>query len=399
MKDNLATCLPVLVLSFLLTACTNHQDNRQWYKGNLHTHSYWSDGDEFPEMIMDWYKKNGYHFVALSDHNILAEGEKWKRIPGTSIHQNGFEKYLQKYGNDWVVYRVDSGRTEVKLKTLEEYRKLFEEEHFLIIRSEEITDRFENKPVHLNATNIQTFIPPQGGSSVADVMQRNVDAVLAQRAETGTPMFPHINHPNFFYAVSVDDMIQLRGERFFEVYNGHPMVNNFGDSLRPGMEEMWDRINIAYAKRGQPLMYGMATDDSHNYHQIGSAYSNPGRGWVMVLANALAPESLIAAMEAGDFYSSTGVVLEHVTFRKNKLTVQVKAEPGVAYTIQFIGVTASSGMTSILKEERTTSSALELEDDILFVRAKIISDRLKVNPYGEGELETAWTQAVMKNPR
>ena len=35
----------------------------RWWKGNLHTHSYWSDGDDYPEMIADWYKTNGYHFT------------------------------------------------------------------------------------------------------------------------------------------------------------------------------------------------------------------------------------------------------------------------------------------------------------------------------------------------
>src|SRR6186997_2621450 len=49
----------------------------RWYKGNLHTHSLWSDGDDFPEMIVDWYKSRGYHFLALSDHNTLQTGEKW----------------------------------------------------------------------------------------------------------------------------------------------------------------------------------------------------------------------------------------------------------------------------------------------------------------------------------
>src|SRR5205085_3970354 len=84
-----------------------------WYKGNLHTHSYWSDGDEFPEVIMDWYKTHGYQFVALSDHNILAQGEKWKLIPKSKVHREGFEKYLNKYGKDWVNYTVDTGRTHV----------------------------------------------------------------------------------------------------------------------------------------------------------------------------------------------------------------------------------------------------------------------------------------------
>ncbi|MBI5769539.1 MAG: hypothetical protein HZA93_17320 [Verrucomicrobia bacterium] len=33
----------------------------RWFKGNLHTQSLWSDGDDYPEMIADWYKRAGYH--------------------------------------------------------------------------------------------------------------------------------------------------------------------------------------------------------------------------------------------------------------------------------------------------------------------------------------------------
>jgi len=50
----------------------------KWYKGNTHTHTFWSDGDDFPEMVADWYKGNGYDFLVLSDHNIPSRGEKWK---------------------------------------------------------------------------------------------------------------------------------------------------------------------------------------------------------------------------------------------------------------------------------------------------------------------------------
>src|SRR5690242_21846896 len=94
---------------------------QSWYKGNLHTHSYWSDGDDFPEMIMDWYKTHGYQFVALSDHNTLADGERWKLITKSKTYLDGFDKYLAKFGKKWVEYKEDTGRISVRLKTLKEY--------------------------------------------------------------------------------------------------------------------------------------------------------------------------------------------------------------------------------------------------------------------------------------
>jgi len=384
--------LPLLI--FLFTTATAQSE--VWYKGNLHTHSYWSDGDEFPEPIMDWYKNHGYQFIGLSDHNTLAAGEKWKKIAKSKLYEDSFAKYLEKYGKDWVTYKIDSGRTLVKLKTLAEYRPLFEDKNFLIIPSEEITSRFENKPIHMNATNIQTIIGPQSGNSVTEVMQKTIDAVLKQREETGVPMILHLNHPNFGWGVSVQDIIDLKGERFFEVYNGHPAANNYGDSLRPGTEEIWDRINVAYLNRGQPILYGLATDDSHNYHQFGKAFSNSGRGWVMVKAKALTPEALLASLEAGQFYSSTGVILENISFDNNKLEVAVKPEPGVRYTIEFVGVLQGEEKSTVLKKVTGTKAKFKVDQKYLFVRARIVSTKKKDNPYQEDDVEMAWTQPVYK---
>jgi len=47
----------------VLVGCAPVEPEPQWWKGNLHTHSLWSDGDDYPEMILDWYKTNGYHFM------------------------------------------------------------------------------------------------------------------------------------------------------------------------------------------------------------------------------------------------------------------------------------------------------------------------------------------------
>ncbi|PZX59576.1 hypothetical protein LV84_00784 [Algoriphagus ratkowskyi] len=391
-----------LALVFLISCAPQEEAAtiKQWYKGNLHTHSYWSDGDDFPEMIMDWYKSHEYDFVVLSDHNALAEGEKWKLLPKSPSHELGFQKYLDKYEEE-VEYREDSvGRIEVKLKTLTEYAPMFEEEgEFLIIQSQELTDSFDKKPIHLNVTNIQEKIEPQGGNSVSEVMQRSLDKVKAQRDSTGIPMFLHINHPNFVWAITPEDIIALEGERFFEVYNGHPQVHNYGDSLRPSMEVLWDKVQAAYLQANKPLLYGLAVDDAHNYHVFDENSSNPGRGWVMVLSESLETGSLVEAMERGDFYSSTGVTLDEIDFDGETLSVEVAAEAGVDYTIQFFGTKKSNPEASgiMLKEEQGESASYKLEADDMYVRAKIVSSKLKENPYQLGDTEVAWTQPVIGN--
>jgi hypothetical protein len=394
----------LLITAFLLVGCgdtTKNTDDtvkKKWYKGNLHTHSFWSDGDEFPEIILDWYKSHDYQFIALSDHNTISMEEKWIQVREDSIYQKGFEHYLSTYGDDWVEHKMDSGKVLVKLKTYAEYSDLFEKAgEFLVIHSEEITDRFEDKHVHMNATNIQEKIDPQGGNSVSEVMQNNLDAVLNQRKETGIPIMPHINHPNFFYSISLEDMISLKGERFFEVYNGHPMVHNMGDSTHISTEEMWDQINISYIAAKKPLMYGLATDDSHSYHKMGSKWSNSGRGWVMVQSDTLTAPALIEAMERGDFYSTTGVTLKTVELGEKTLTVEVQPETGIEYTITFLGCLKGETEVRELKAVEGSSASFELTDDILFVRSKITSSKLQENPIEDIKYESAWTQPLLIN--
>ncbi|MBT4902773.1 MAG: histidinol-phosphatase, partial [Verrucomicrobia bacterium] len=329
----------LLTIAFALAATTLSAEDTRWWKGNLHTHSLWSDGDDYPEMIADWYRSNGYHFLGISDHNVLAEGQRWIHREKNAGGQRAFDKYLKRFGDDWVDHKVVKGVPRVRLKTYAEYRpKMAVPGSFLLMQSEELSDQFQGRPIHINVTNIKKQIPPQGGAGVAATMQKNIDAVLAQRKATGQPMFPHINHPNFGWAIQPADMIRLRGERFFEVYNGHPAVRNYGDSKHLSTGQIWDVIN-AYriGVHKLPLMFGLGTDDAHNYHDLAVGQSNTGRGWVMVRAKSLTPESIIAAMERGDFYASSGVAVDGIRLARSTYSFRIQPEKGVTYTTWFIG--------------------------------------------------------------
>ena len=73
-------------------------NDQHWQKGNLHTHSFWSDGDDFPEMIIDWYKENDYQFIALSDHNTIAnDDDYWYRLKQSDLKNKTFEKYKKRF--------------------------------------------------------------------------------------------------------------------------------------------------------------------------------------------------------------------------------------------------------------------------------------------------------------
>jgi hypothetical protein len=392
----------------------------RWWKGNLHTHSHWSDGDDYPEMIADWYKGRGYHFLALSDHNILSDHERWISIAKSKGAQLAFDKYLAKFGPDWVEQRTAAGDKEVRLKTLGEFRPKFDEPgKFLMVQSEEISGRFLTAPIHINVTNVRECIMPLKGNSVTETIQKTLDAVAEQRRRTGVPMFAHINHPNFGWALTAEEMMNLEGDRFFEVYNGHPMVHNEGDGKRAGTERIWDiLLTERLAELGKPAFFGLATDDSHNYHNDPKKLSRSGRGWVMVRAAKLTVEDLIAAMEAGDFYATSGVTLRDVKRTREGIVIEVEPETGITYTIDFIGtrkgydrnstpVTGDDGATmrttrqysadigKVLTSSQGPSASYRLKGDEIYVRGRITSSKVKADPYREGEVEMAWTQPLV----
>ena len=195
------------------------QPEARWWKGNLHTHSLWSDGDQFPEMIADWYRQRDYNFVALTDHNVLSEGIRW--MPYSAIVQrsdNGIlDRYKARFGNAWVETRGEPGTPEfaVRLKPLDEFRSLVEERNqFIMIPAEEISDRSEGKPVHINATNVAEALKPAGGATVRETMQNNLRAILEHEKSHGREVLPHLNHPNFGYAVTANDLAAVVSERF-----------------------------------------------------------------------------------------------------------------------------------------------------------------------------------------
>lgn len=392
----------------------------RWWKGNLHTHSLWSDGDDYPEMIAAWYKDRGYHFLAFSDHNVLLDGIRWFPIAPAGRGSGAvLDRYLARFGEAWVEQKVVDGTNHVRLKPLAEFRTRLEEtDRFLLIPSEEITDRHRVAPVHLNATNLRDYIAAQGGTNVLDVMQRNVNAVLEQRARTGQPMFPHVNHPNFVWGITAEELMRVEGERFFEVYNGHPSVRNEGDESHASVERMWDIVlTWRLGVLDLPVLYGLAVDDSHNYHTWESKQSNPGRGWVMVQAPHLTPEAIVHALEAGRFYASSGVALRSIRRVGTAWTIEIAPEPGVEYRTEFIGT--RRGFDARSEPVRTAAgdplrvthrysddigrtlatvhgpvATYSIQGDELYVRARVVSSKPKANPYLPGETEAAWVQPI-----
>src|SRR5262249_23214914 len=158
----------------------------------------------------------------------------------------------------------------------------------------------------------------------------------------------------------------------------------------------------------------LATDDSHGYHVWGVGKVNPGRGWVMVKAPYLSAEAVVRAMQAGDFYASTGVLLDDVQSTGGERRVKIRTRAGVRHRHAFIATLREANLDStprtdkdgkplpvtgvyskevgkVVAESRGREPRYKLTGKELYVRARVMSDRPHPNPFKKGDVEMAWT--------
>jgi len=298
----------------------------RWFKGNTHTHTLNSDGDSTPDEVVRWYREHGYQFLVLTDHNYLTSVDGLNALHGAA-------------------------------------------DKFLVIRGEEVTSTANAKAVHVNGLNLDALVKQSTAASVVAATQENVDGI---RKANGVP---HINHPNFTWAMTSDDLLQVQRTRLFEIFNGHPQVNNEGGGGSPGLEEIWDRLLTT----GR-LMYGVAVDDAHHFKRPGDPLaSGPGRGWIYVRSDRLEPRAIVEAMERGDFYASTGVELASYQATSSSIALAIKPTTYSRYRVQFIG---KGGR--VLTEITDPNASYTVKGDEGYVRARV----LESNGY------MAWTQPV-----
>ncbi|MEJ7809585.1 MAG: CehA/McbA family metallohydrolase [Gemmatimonadaceae bacterium] len=296
----------------------------RWIKGNTHSHTTMSDGDSPPEVVARWYKTHGYQFLVLSDHNVFTDPKTLAGLTDSS---------------------------------------------FLLIPGEELTTAWQQRAVHVNGLNIPGAIAPRTDSTLVGTIQKNVDAI---REVNGVP---HINHPNFRWSFDHRTLAQIRNDKLLEIFNGHPLVHNAGGGGSPGLEEMWDHLLT-----GGQRIYGIAVDDAHHFQgEFAPERSNPGRGWVVVRSASLEAGAIMRAMEAGQFYASSGVALDDIVVEPRRLTIRIRQQGDFKYRTEFIG---SEG--KILARTTANPAVFALPRGEPYVRAKV---------YDSGGA-AAWVQPV-----
>ncbi len=241
------------------------KNKHKYFKGNLHGHSYHSDGALNPQEVVNKYKEIGYDFTCLSDHlwkdaKFAAETvletkhlnqKDFITIPSAELHCLG-----KKYVKDGLWHIVANGL-----------------------------------PLDFKCADEKETAPR-----------------LVQRAiEAGA--FVTIAHPEW-YSLTFDECLSLSHAHGIEIYNHSCHIEaqrGFGTAAADYLLQENNRIFLT------------ATDDSHFKMQ------DSGGGWVMVAADELSESSILNALKNGQYYSSTGV--EIFEFEINNYQVNIHCSP------------------------------------------------------------------------
>ena len=240
----------------------------RFWRGNLHAHSTRSDGHLSPAALREAYRAAGYDFLAITDH------------------------FLERYGHP-LADRAVGGATGGSADGRRELTTL--------IAAELHAGRIgTGESWHLLGIGLPAdFAPPRDDESGPE---------LARRALAGGA-FVAAAHPAW-YGATVTEIESLGPIHAIEIWNA--TVADLND--RADSRYVLDQL---LARGGR--YFAIATDDAH----FTAARDDAHRAWVWVRSVDSRPETLLAALKAGRFYSSTGPEIHELGLDgRNRLSVR-----------------------------------------------------------------------------
>lgn len=263
-------------------------ESGNWYKANLHSHSTDSDGGLTPSELVNGYKDRGYSVLAISDHNVFID--RTDLCTDGFLVLNSYEYSPQKFET---VGRLTHIGLIAKTQDIKTAPRLPE------FRSDEISD---------------------------DEYTAKVNETVKLASDAG--FLPIYNHMRWSFETD-NNLFDMNGFFAMELYNG------FSEIL--GVEDTNIAPFLEMHRRGKNI-FGVMADDNHNKHgwaTIGvenlDTWDTSFIGWIVIKAPDLSYDSIISALERGDFYSSNGPeIYEMYINEQNKLVVKCSEAKSIA---------------------------------------------------------------------
>ena len=280
--------------------------NQKQYKANLHSHSTLSDGKLTPEELVKFYEKEGYSILAITDHEYPC------------VHKNlSSDKFLLITG-----YEAYIRPSKICL-----YDKYSAEIHLnLIAKNPDNAGIVAYDPLYCKYMPLPKalMVPHYGEIGSRKFSVPYIQSFINEANKAG--YLVSLNHPCW----SMQETAQLEhldGLWSCEVFNTGSMVTSDYAENMP----VYDFL-LRHGKK----IFCHGADDNHNKKPFGDLMCDSFKAWTMVMAESLSYTDVIAALEAGKFYASTGPQITHLEIKKGlKNTVHIECTPASRITMHM----------------------------------------------------------------
>ncbi len=300
-----------------------------WYKGNIHCHTTVSDGSLTPESVADLYRRHGYSFLAISDHDVFTDFR-------SELDRDDFI-ILPAVESSAVLYADEEKARERRLAV--------HHIHGLLGNQEMVREAKRGPFRHLE------YIPPLeyiGCWTGSEAAQKLTDRLLDHGC------IAIYNHP-VWSRIGEEDFIHTKGLCALEVYN-YGTVNESGTG--------YDEIRWDVMLRQGTHIWATASDDNHNDGILKDSFG----GYIMAKAEKLDHESLINAIISGNYYSSTGPQIYDWGIHEGKAYICCSAVSAV-YFIAGNLINAGGAVFDPAGNDSITEAAFSLKGNESYVRA------------------------------
>jgi hypothetical protein len=317
-------------------------ENKPFYKANLHCHSIYSDGVHTVEEVKDAYKERGYSIVAFTDHEHLVDNSHLndENFLTLTAFELGFKEQPRASSASLPNMRV----THFNVYALDPHN--------------DITPCYSSIYDYYGTEELRASVKRDGEYNREQTTE-GINQVIRTVNEKG--FIVCYNHPTW----SLENATHYLGyEGLFavEIYNSGCIENGRCDS-----ENAFDDI-----LRSGKKVRCIAADDMHSLkHGFG--------GWVCINAEKLEYKTVMDALQKGDFYASTGPQIFSLV--QNGLEVEIQTSP--CKTIGVVTHGRRTPATQAKEGESISSARFTLRPEDKYFRIRVTDE------YGH----TAYTQA------
>ena len=308
----------------------------RFYKANLHSHSTLSDGNLTPVRMKEEYRRRGYSILALSDHDVLH-----------CSYELSDQEFLILTAYE-ISVRSDDVAIPHACRKVVDMNLFAKEPHNMTqvgFHPDTVTHWIKRgKILQEQADQIRYA----GELRDNHYYPANINKIIRSANENG--FLVSINHP-VWSLIDARDYSAYEGAWAVEVYNhGCAVLSGINDA-----EHVFEDI----LRTGKKI-FAVATDDNHNSFPLDSVQSDSFGGFTMIKAESLDYKTVISAMERGDFYASTGPLIEELYYEDGKVYLRCSE----AAEVSMISLGRWGRRMAVDGGQLITEAVFDLETDL-----------------------------------